>query len=383
MSARSLYDELGVSRNASPEDLKKAYRKLALQHHPDKVDEKDKAVAEVRFKKISEAYAVLSDENRRRFYDQTGSTDQNQQQHQGVPPDIHEFMRNMFTGGNPFAGGHPFGGHPFGGGPFGFGGPTPQQHQHQPPGIDLINVIVSPADVFRGLTKTFGVEVNVDCPDCSGRGTKNPSDVVNCNVCQGTGMMSQSHGHMEFRTTCPACGGKCKGIAPGKGCTKCGASGSVKHREEFTLDLFPGFQDRTEIDMKGRGNKAKDARERNTVKILTEMRWPDQAPDAPVKELRLTDNAMGSVHAKVEVGLLDLLKGVEKRIDLYGTGDPELFVEVLNFEGYRDPTRPLVLKRQGLLRQGGERGDLTITYVVTYPPDDSDEARELVRIQCC
>lgn len=390
--AKSLYDHLGVPRDASPECIKKAYRKLALQNHPDKVEEKDKVDAEVRFKKISEAYAVLSDEGRRRFYDQTGSTDQNNQQ-SSVPQDIHEFMRNMFSGGgHPFGGGGPFGsGGPFGGNPFGsFGGGSfaqqfggQPQKQYQPPGIDLVNVVVSPSDVFRGLNKSFGVELNVDCPDCSGRGTKNPSDIVTCHVCQGSGTMSQQHGPMEFRTTCPACAGKCKGIAPGKGCARCGTTGLVKHREEFTLDIFPGFPDRTEIDMKGKGNKSKDARERNTVKIVTEMRWPDQASDSPVKEIRLTDNASGAVHARVEVSLHDLLKGVHKKVDLYGTGDAEMFVPVLQFDGYRDPTRPIVLKGQGLLRAGGERGDMTVSYSVSYPSDGSEEALRLSQLHAC
>jgi DnaJ-class molecular chaperone len=359
--AKSLYDELGVPRNASPEELKKAYRKLALQHHPDKVDEKDKASAENRFKTISEAYAVLSDENRRRFYDQTGSTDQpNTQQQHHSQADIHEFMRSMF--GNPFGGAGPFGpGFPFG---------HPHQHQHQkhqPPGIDIINVVVAPSDVFRGFKKSFGIELSVDCPECSGRGTKHAQDIVNCMMCQGTGMMSQRQGVMEFRTTCPGCSGKGRAIAPGKGCVKCESSGSCKIREEFTVELSPGFPDRNEIVMKGRGNKMKDARERNEIHVVTEMRWPESLCDPCVKEIRLTDNVTGSVHVRVEVGLLDLLKGIEKSVDLYGIGDPELHVPILQFpEGYRDPTKPLVLQKQGLPR-GGNRGTLTVSYTVAFP----------------
>jgi DnaJ-class molecular chaperone len=372
--AKSLYDELGVPRNSSPDDLKKAYRKLALQHHPDKADEKDKVAAETRFKTISEAYAVLSDENRRRLYDQTGRTDQ-QQQHNDPSADIHEFMRNMFGGGG---GGHPFGGAgPFGPGfPFGGGG-HPHQHQqhqqhqqqqkHQPPGVDIINVIVSPVDVFRGIKKSFGIELSVDCPDCSGRGTRHAQDIVSCMMCQGTGMMSQRHGIMEFRTTCPGCGGKGKAIASGKGCPKCESSGSSKVREEFTIELSPGFQDRSEIVMKGRGNKMKDAIERNEIHVVTEMRWPETTCDPCVKEIRLTDNVTGAVHVKVELGLQDLLQGIQKSVDLYGTGDPELHVPILQFpDGYRDPTKPLVLQKQGLPR-GGNRGNLTVSYVVAFP----------------
>ena len=368
----SLYEELEVPRNASQEDIKKAFRKLALLHHPDKVDEQDKAAAEIRFKRINEAYAVLSDENQRRFYDQTGQQQQHHQQHGGggVPPDIHEFMRNMFGG----AGG-PFFGH--GRNPFGFG-----QQQQQPPGIDLIKVVVSPIDVFKGLKKSFRVELNVDCSECSGRGAKEPSHIVNCNVCQGTGMMFQKHGPMEFRTTCPACGGKCKGIVPGKGCSKCSASGLIKHQEEFTLDLTPGFQDHSEVELRGRGNKNKDAVERNTVKIVTEMRWPDQDPNGPVKDVRLSDNALGTVHVVVEVGLYELLKGAHKGVDLYGTGD---LVPIIAMDCYRDPTRQIVLPGYGLPRRAtlGDpetRGDLTISYIVKFPPDGSTEAQNLVAL---
>lgn len=346
----SLYEELGVPRDVSPDDLKKAYRKLALQHHPDKADDQDKAAAEIRFKKISAAYAVLSDDNRRLFYDQTGSIDPNQQQqHHQHHADVFQFMQ-MFGQGKV------------------------HQHQppkHQPPGVDIINVILTPADVFRGVKKTFTLEMSVDCAECSGKGTKNAQDVVNCMVCQGSGFLSQRHGFMEFQTTCPSCGGKGKTISSGKGCPKCEMLGIGKISEELTLELSPGFADRTEYVLKGRGNKMKDARERNEIHIVTEMRWPETTCDPCVKDVRLSDNATGAVHVRVEVGLYDLLKGIQKSVDLYGMGD-SFQVPVLQFEGYRDPTKPLVLHQQGLPRGGGGvRGNLTVSYTVAFPPEGS------------
>eukprot|EP01117_Protostelium_nocturnum_P020610 TRINITY_DN936_c0_g1_i1.p1 TRINITY_DN936_c0_g1~~TRINITY_DN936_c0_g1_i1.p1 ORF type:complete len:373 (-),score=139.81 TRINITY_DN936_c0_g1_i1:46-1164(-) len=189
---RDFYGILGVSRDASQRAIKKAYRELTLKHHPDKNNgKKDKYI------EITDAYEALSDEDKRRTYDQYGEEGLNQQQGQ--------------RGGN-------------GGSPFdwlfnqGFGGQQRQQRREQAKGPNIVIPLeLSLSDLYNGRTLSVGYKKQVLCPKCRGTGAKNADDVVTCQECKGSGtkIVTQQLGPgfvTQTQTTCPKCGGKGKTV---------------------------------------------------------------------------------------------------------------------------------------------------------------------------
>lgn len=211
-----LYDILGVPRNCSQDDLKKAYRKLAIQHHPDKGGDSEK------FKEISHAYDVLSDEEKRRQYDQLG--DEGYQQMGAGGGGAHFDPQSIFEqffggGGHPFFGGHD---------PFGFGGP-PRRPQHRKCRTIQHVIQISNHDAYFGVHKTLRVTLNKKCLKC----------LETCFTCQGQGQITEMTRMGPFTSMATRPCHTCKGtgnISKGKsGCTDCKGKGDYK--EEVKIDL--------------------------------------------------------------------------------------------------------------------------------------------------
>ncbi len=201
---KDYYEVLGVSKNASQDDLKKAYRKLAHKYHPDKKDGDEK-----KFKEINEAYQTLSDEKKRAQYDRFGQTF-DQQQGQGF-------------GGFQQASGFDFGGdfgdifEQF----FGFGKRKPQDKRR---GNDIqVDLEISLEDVLKGKKETFTLNKFSSCSKCNGSGAEPGTSVNKCSTCQGTGQVETIKrtflGSFAQRTECPQCGGE--GNKPEKPCNEC------------------------------------------------------------------------------------------------------------------------------------------------------------------
>ena len=211
---RDYYEVLGVSKNASDDELKKAYRKVAMKYHPDRQTDKsdaEKKEAEERFKEAAEAYSVLSDKDKRARYDQFG--------HAGVDGngaggfgggfnDINDIFRNF---GDIFGGG--FGGFSgFGG----FGG-SGRQRSATKRGTDLrVRVKVNLKEVAHGVEKKLKIPRMVACPDCKGTGAKNGTELSTCSHCNGTGYITKVQqtflGQMQTQSVCPHCKGEGKVI---------------------------------------------------------------------------------------------------------------------------------------------------------------------------
>src|ERR671935_714461 len=237
----TLYDTLGVKKNASSEEVKKAYRKLAAKYHPDR--NPGDAAAEEKFKEVQNAYDVLADAEKRKQYDRFGSVN-------GRPG----FDPRGGTGGFDFRIddlgdlGDLFGGL---GGIFGRGARTQTRRQPER-GADVeVQVNVSFEDSLRGLETKIPVEVTTACRECGGSGAQPGTSPVICPVCNGRGVVSESQGLFALSEPCPRCRGA--GTVVEKPCHKCHGSGREVRTKRYTVKIPAGVKDGTRIRLKGKG----------------------------------------------------------------------------------------------------------------------------------
>ncbi|MGN1387587.1 MAG: molecular chaperone DnaJ [Bacillus sp. (in: firmicutes)] len=240
MSKRDYYEVLGVSKSASKDEIKKAYRKLSKQYHPDINKEAD---ADEKFKEITEAYEVLSDDQKRAQYDQFGHTNPNQ-----------GFGGGGFSG--DFGGG--FGGFEdifstfFGGG----GGGRRRDPNAPRQGADLqYTMTISFEDAVFGKETTIEIPREENCDTCKGTGAKPGTKVETCSHCNGSGQVNVEQntpfGRIVNRTTCRHCGGTGKHI-PSK-CSTCSGTGKVKKRKKINVKIPAGIDDGQQLRVAGQG----------------------------------------------------------------------------------------------------------------------------------
>lgn len=236
MAKRDFYEVLGVNKNASGDELKKSYRKLAMQYHPDRNQGDQKA--EQKFKELNEAYEVLKDEQKRAAYDQYG----------------HAAFENS---GGPRAGA---GGFDFGGGfadifdeMFGdIMGRRGGGGRAQTRGQDLrYNMEVSLEDAFHGKKATITVPSSVVCGSCDGTGGKDGAQPETCGTCGGAGKVRSQQGFFTVERTCPGCGGAGRVIKDP--CTTCRGTGRERKDKTLEVTIPPGVEDGTRIRLAGEG----------------------------------------------------------------------------------------------------------------------------------
>ena len=251
MAKRDYYEVLEVSRSASVDEIKKAYRKLAIKYHPDR--NPGDAEAEAKFKEAAEAYDVLHDPQKRQQYDQFGF----------------DAPGGGFGGGNPFGGaggfsmddifsmfGDVFGGH--GGGFGGFGGGGQQTPKYR--GSDLrLKVRLSLQEVATGVTKKFKVRKDVTCEHCHGTGAEGGSGTETCPNCHGSGVEIRTQqsmfGMIQTQTACHVCGGE--GTIIKNKCTHCQGEGVVKGEEVVEINIPAGVAEGMVVNVPGKGNAGK------------------------------------------------------------------------------------------------------------------------------
>lgn len=251
---RDYYEVLGVPKNASADDIKKAYRKLAIKYHPDRnPDDKN---AEEKFKEAAEAYDVLSDSEKRAKYDQFGHS----MGPQGFGGGAGGFSGGGMSMEDIFAHfGDIFGGR-MGGGFGGFGGSTgagrrPRQHVNK--GTDLrITVKVNLKDIMNGVDKKLKIPRFVACSHCKGTGAKNGTSFHTCSRCHGSGYVSHVEqsifGPMQSESVCPECNGEGKVIS--ESCSACNGLGVEKKEEIVSFHIPAGVTDGMVLTMRGQGN---------------------------------------------------------------------------------------------------------------------------------
>lgn len=247
MSKRDYYEILGVGKTASAEEIKKAYRKVAMQYHPDR-NPGDKTTEE-KFKEAAEAYEVLSDTDKRAQYDRFGhaGVSGNGRGHAPNMEDIFSQFGDIF-GEDIF--GSFFGG---GGGNRTRGG----QRTRGTRGSNLrIKLKLNYEEIAKGVTKNIKVKKYVGCTTCNGSGAKDKGSVQNCSTCGGSGQVrkvtSTFLGQMQTVTTCPACNGEGSTITAK--CADCKGEGRVYGEETVSIDIPAGVQEGMQLNVSGRGN---------------------------------------------------------------------------------------------------------------------------------
>ena len=250
MAKRDYYEILGVSKGASADEIKKSYRKVAMQYHPDR-NPGDKS-AEEKFKEAAEAYEILSDQDKRAQYDRYG--------HAGVsgngrgPHPGGMNMEDIFSQFGDIFGEDIFGSF-FGGG--GRGGPGGQRRARGTRGSNLrIKLKLNYEEIAKGVTKNIKVKKYVGCTTCSGSGAKDKGSIQTCNTCGGSGQVRKVTntflGQMQTVTTCPACNGEGSTITAK--CGTCRGEGRVYGEETVTIDIPAGVQEGMQLNISGRGN---------------------------------------------------------------------------------------------------------------------------------
>ena len=250
---RDYYEILGVSRDASLEEIKKAYRKLALKFHPDRVPESEKKAAEEKFKEISEAYAVLSDPQKRKLYDTYG--------HAGIDSRFTE--QDIFRGadfssifedlgfGSIFEDFFSDLGFDF----FGTSARRKSSQRKAFRGRDIeVETELSLEDIVKPAEKTITFYKNEVCPTCKGEGTKPGTSRITCPVCKGKGVVYQSAGFIRFGQTCLECKGK--GWIISKPCPECKGQGFVRKKKTLTVKIPAGIKDGSSLRIRGEGEQA-------------------------------------------------------------------------------------------------------------------------------
>ena len=249
MAKRDYYEVLGVSKTATDDEIKKAYRKIAIKYHPDR--NPGNKEAEEKFKEAAEAYDVLHDQQKRQQYDQFGFNAPG-----GGFGDGGGFssMDDIFSMFGDIFGGHGGGG--FGGfGGFGGGGGARRKPQYR--GADLrMKVSLTLQEVLTGTTKKFKVKKDVACQHCHGTGAEAGSGSETCPTCHGSGVVSRTVrtmlGMMQTQSECPTCHGECTVIK--NKCTECGGTGVVKGEEVVEVKIPAGVAEGMVVNVPGKGN---------------------------------------------------------------------------------------------------------------------------------
>ncbi|CAM2965711.1 molecular chaperone DnaJ [Moritella viscosa] len=230
MSKRDYYEVLGVSRDASEKDVKKAYKRLAMKFHPDRT-KGDKAMEE-QFKEVKEAYEVLNDAQKKAAYDQYGHAGVNQQGGHGGQGDFGDIFGDVF------------------GDIFGGGGRGRQQRAAR--GSDLrYNMELTLEEAVRGVSKTIRIPSQCHCEVCNGSGAKSGSKATTCGTCHGQGQVQMRQGFFAVNQACPTCHGKGKIIKDP--CRKCHGEGRYERSKDLKVTIPAGVDTGDRIRLTGEG----------------------------------------------------------------------------------------------------------------------------------
>jgi molecular chaperone DnaJ len=356
MSKRDYYEVLGISKNAGKDEIKKAYRQMAIKYHPDK--NPGDSTAEEKFKEAAEAYEVLSDDNKRARYDQFG--------HSAFNGGSGGFRGGGMTMEDIFSQfGDIFGGHFSGFGGFGgFGGGRGSSRRVNK-GTDLrVKVKLNIQEIANGVEKKIKVNKYVSCKDCSGTGAANGSSYSTCSTCRGSGYVTRITntllGQMQSTSPCPTCNGEGKMITDR--CTSCSGEGVVRDSEVISLKIPAGVAEGMQMSVSGKGNAARRGGVNGDLLVLIEEeKHPDLIRDGNDLIFNLyVSFPQAALGSPVEIPTVD---GKVK----------------IKIEPGTQPGKVLRLRGKGLPDVNGYgRGDLLVSINVWVPKNLSKEEKAML-----
>ncbi len=361
MSKKDYYDLLGVEKTASENDIKKAYRKLAMKYHPDKfsnASEKEKKEAEEKFKEVNEAYQVLSDPDKRAKYDRFG----------------HAAFENGGGGAGGFGG---FGGFEgfgnaedifssFFGGGGGFGGFGGGRQRGPEPGADLrVDVTLTLEEVAKGVEKEINYRRQAKCKTCNGTGAEPGSNLKTCDKCNGTGKIKVTQrtvfGNFQSVEECDKCKGK--GKIPEKKCKSCNGTGLERETVKKTVKIPIGIEDGQRLRLSGMGDASTDGGPNGDLYIFIHVKEHDffvRHGDDIICEIPITF-AKAALGGEIDI---PTLKGKKSIKIPAGTQNGKVFR--LKGEGINNP-------------RGYVPGDQLVKIIIEVPTNLNDDQQELLR----
>lgn len=349
---RDYYEVLEVERSCSGEDLKKAFRRLAMQHHPDRND--GCTDAEARFKELNEAYSVLSDANKRAAYDRFGHAGVNGQ---GGPngaqfTDIHDIFNEVF--GSAFS--DMFG-----------GGRRPQGPRR---GQDLrYDLEITLEQAYAGWSAKITVPASLSCEACTGSGCKPGTSPTTCTTCGGAGRVRASQGFFAIERTCPRCGGSGRMVLDP--CTGCRGAGQVRKERTLEVAIPPGVDDGARIRLEGEGDAGSGGGPRGDLYIFLSVRPHDLFERDGLDLLCTVPVPMctaalgGEIEAPCLMGL--------------GDDDDDCRLKVKIPDGTQTGHKVRIKGRGMPSLRGRQRGDLLVELFVETPTRLTARQKELMR----
>lgn len=360
MAKRDYYEVLGIDKNASEDEIKKAYRKLAIKYHPDR--NPDSKEAEEKFKEAAEAYDVLHDPQKRQQYDQFGFNAPGAGGFGGFGETGGFSMDDIFS-----MFGDVFGGHGGFGGFSGFGGEGSRQRP-QYRGSDLrLKVKLSLQEIATGVTKKFKVKKDVTCTHCHGSGAENGSQSETCPTCHGSGVVVKTVrtmlGMMQTQTECPTCHGE--GSVIKDKCHQCHGTGVVKGEEIVEIKIPAGVAEGMVVNVPGKGN----AGQRNGISGNIQVYIEEEENDTFIRDGQdivynlLLDFPTAALGGDVEIPTLE---GTRVRIKI---------------DAGTQPGKTLRLRGKGLPAvqgYGSGKGDLVVHISVFVPKTLNREEKNML-----
>lgn len=340
-----LYDTLGVSKTATDNEIKKAYRKMAIKYHPDKNPGKE---TEDKFKEVSKAYDVLKDAEKRKQYDTFGLDAINQNMPDMGSP--FEMFNDIF-GGMGGMGGIP--------GMSGFGGMNSRSNKNRyRKGKDRVEQIeLSMEDFYKCKPLNIKLKKQTLCSCCRGTGAENPEDIQKCDTCDGSGVILkiQTLGPgmiTQSQRVCDKCNGQGKFNVKNSKCNMCAGRGLINEKKEIRIELKRGMKHGEKIIFKGEGNQEIDLDEYGDLIIIIKC-----------KPHNVFTKKNNDLYIKKKIFLTEALCG--SKIIINHLDDRELFIE---YSGIINPGERFIIKNEGMPKaEPGEFGDLYIDFEIEFP----------------
>ncbi len=344
MAKQDYYETLGVSKGASAEEIKRAFRKLAMKYHPDR-NSGDKT-SEQKFKNINEAYDVLKDEQKRAAYDRYGHAAFEQGGVRGASDfgfaggfaDIFDEMFGEFVGGA-------------------------RRREGSNRGSDLrYNLEITLEDAFRGKQTTIRVSTLVNCEHCHGTGAEPGSRPVSCPTCHGRGRVRATQGFFTIERTCPSCQGAGRVIE--RPCRPCGGQGRVRREKTLSVNIPPGVEDGTRIRLAGEGEVGLRGGSPGDLYLFIGV-----APH------RLFQREGANIHCRVPLPMTTAALGGVIEVPTVDGGRARITVPAGTQSGHQ-----FRLKGKGMpVLRSAARGDMYIQAIIETPVNLTKRQQELLR----